>query len=137
MEGKVRTEVALQPTLDTKQQQLDTFKNLCEEVSKQEPAMQQVYNQALEISKNTGDNRTANYATQLQGRFQKLKEDVTEGRDKAEEWVDTHSAYNESYKIFQAWLDEMKNKLTNISDVSGEKAELQDKLAAVKVRVLL
>ena len=47
-----------------------------QEVVERAPAMERVLQQAQQISQNSGDNRTATYATQLNTRYQALADNV-------------------------------------------------------------
>lgn len=45
-----------------------------------------------------------------------------------------HQAYNSSFDQCKSWLSEMRKKMHQLSDTSGDRRVIQDRLSLVQVR---
>ncbi|XP_064624000.1 muscle-specific protein 300 kDa-like isoform X3 [Lineus longissimus] len=131
-EMTVRSDSNLKPDLKSKQEQLEKFKKLGQDVQIHKSEVADIMQQAKEITDTTHDQRVSTYANQLNTRYGNLAGNVTDFVEKFEQNCEDHENYAENYRACSDWLKTAKDRLNTCKDPTGDREAIQAKLDAVK-----
>ncbi|XP_074648980.1 muscle-specific protein 300 kDa-like isoform X3 [Tubulanus polymorphus] len=134
-EMNIRSESNLKPDLKTKKDQLDKFKVINEDVQKHQAEVTNALNQAQKISGSTGDPKVANYANQLNSRYDNLKGSAKDFLDRFEKNVDDHEMYTKKYQEAADCIHSLKDYLSNTKDTTGDREDVQHRMELIKEMV--
>ncbi|KAK3090120.1 hypothetical protein FSP39_009339 [Pinctada imbricata] len=143
----------LKSTLPEKHAQVDKFKALQEDVHSRQHQFDDLHSMASQVQ--GADSRLVNFSTQLNTRYQTVKNSLRDLIHKLQDHAREHEAYNENfsecaewvntlarrlqvcadmdtYQDCQDWLNSFKEKVHACSDTSGDRLSLQNKLERLK-----
>ncbi|KAK6181528.1 hypothetical protein SNE40_009363 [Patella caerulea] len=131
-ETKARNESGLRPDPASKTEQLEAFKDLYDDVQAHSREFDDLKDSANKISRTTGDNRTASYATQLCSRYQTLAENLKENLDRCKQNIDDHENFIARENEFNEWLEVAQGQLNDCNSQNGDEESLNAKLALIQ-----
>ncbi|ESO86156.1 hypothetical protein LOTGIDRAFT_167389 [Lottia gigantea] len=132
MEARSRNESGLKPDTPSKKDQLEAYKDMLDEVQSHQNDFENLKDAAYKISRTTGDNRTASYATQLYTRYKNLADNIKENVDKCEQNIDDHQQFLENEQEFKTWLESADGLLNDCKKQGGDEESLNAKLQLVQ-----
>ncbi|KAK0046935.1 nesprin-1, partial [Biomphalaria pfeifferi] len=124
-------DVELRATLQQKQTQLDKIKELQIVVANHQKDLDSLSDAAQDLVRISADSRIMSQASQLTTKHQTDTINIKELCRRWGQYVADHQTYNQDYEQCKTWLNQMKRKVANILDTSGDKTTVQERLKQV------
>ncbi|CAL1544282.1 unnamed protein product [Lymnaea stagnalis] len=125
-------DIDLRATLQEKQSQLDKIKALQTEVANHQKDLDSLSDAAQDLVRVSADSRVVSQASQLTVKHQTALINLKELCRRWEQYVIDHQSYMEVFDQCRDWLAQMKKKVSNVVDTSGDKTTVQDRLRLVQ-----
>ena len=121
----------LKATLEEKQEQLDSIKELQSELRGKELEIDDVTEKAQQLNKNT--NNRASQTLELGPKYQQIMTRIKELSTKWQQYVNTHTEFDTKVEDCFRWLADVKAKLAYCSDLSASsQKDLDAKTATIQ-----
>ncbi|XP_041353316.1 nesprin-1-like isoform X4 [Gigantopelta aegis] len=130
-ENKIRS-TDLKSTLQEKQSQLERLKALQTDVGNHQGDLDSLSDAAQDLVQLSTDTRVVSQVSQLSTKYQMINVNIKELCRRWEQYVLDHESYITSFDQCRTWLRDMKDKVSAVMDVSGDKGTIQDRLKRVQ-----
>ena len=117
----------LRPTLQEKKGQLQSHKQIHQEITTHNSLVDAVCNKAKELVEQTKDTSLNSYIDSIRNLFQNIGQKSKHLSDKLQACVTDHSNYSVEVNGFKDFAASQSELLSQCADVAGEKADLEHK----------
>ncbi|KAJ8309206.1 hypothetical protein KUTeg_014080 [Tegillarca granosa] len=127
-ESKLKKDPDFRADLPEKRSSLEKFKALQGDIAAHKDILEKLEDKAAQLK----DTKPSTIVGDLRTRYQRLTAACKEGTVKLEDQVQGHEEYRKAYIACLDWLANNRHKLQRLSDYSGDRRTLQDRLQQLK-----
>lgn len=127
-EAALRADADLKSMLQEKKRQLQTHKNLLQDILSQHRLVDSVIGKAQGVMQSSSDPQVSEFITDINSRYEKLVAEAKSLVQKMEQHVNIHQEYQDSMQSVAKWLVVMKDKQARCAETMADKHTIQSKL---------
>jgi len=132
IEQSMQIHTQLKATLQEKKAQLQNHKIVNQEIASHQILVEAVCEKAQQLVDMTQDSSLQIYITSIKQLFHDIKLKSKDLLEKLEGCVQEHSKLNEALRDFTDWMNQQKDKLIALEDLSGEKTDIVKRIEEIQ-----
>jgi nesprin-1 len=132
IEKSMQIHTQLKATLQEKKAQLQNHKIVNQEIASHQVLVEAVCEKAQQLVDMTQDSSLQIYITSIKQLFHDIKLKSKDLLEKLEGCVQDHSKLNDSLRDFTDWMNQQKEKLSAVEDLSGEKNDIVRRIEEIQ-----
>ncbi|XP_025103982.1 nesprin-1-like isoform X4 [Pomacea canaliculata] len=128
VEGRLLSDPEFKADLPEKRSSLEKYKAIQADIACHKEMIEKLAEKAVQVK----DGSPRSCVAELQAHYAKLQQVCKEVLGKVEDQVSSHEEYRKAYIACLDWLANAKHRLQRLSDYSGDKRSLQDRLQQLR-----